>query len=474
MRLIRLLVGADDRETVAGVLDEEGIDFVVTDEESHEGATVVEFPLPVQAVDAVFEALDEAGVDAETYSVVANAETATTDRFDELEARYVEGTEESDSVAGEEVRTKARSLLPDARTYYAMTVLSVVVATAGLLLDSPAVVIGAMAIAPQVGAAITACVGTVVGERGMRRDGVRSLVLGLVMAVVGAVVFGWLFRNAGFFAPALDVTTVEQISTRISPGLLSLLLGLCAGSAAAFGVATDLPLSLVGVAIAAAVVPAAAAVGIGVVWGLPLVALGAAVLLVINTTTILLSGTATLWYLGYRPDDWEPGSHRRNLTRHARTLAVVVALLLVFSAPAVAMVDHVRLENTANGVVQDTLERPEYRELTLVSVQTEFTDLGLLGVTQEITVTVARPDGWAYPRFATTIDEEVTVRADQPVVVTVEFVDQQVSEGDGQAARLDRQRYWSQTRRSPSSNPISGSHPVASCIFEGSAIVWWT
>ena len=73
------------------------------------------------------------------------------------------------------------------------------------------------------------------------------------------------------------------------------------GAAGAFGISTDLPVSLIGVAVAAALIPAAAAVGIGLAWGYPAVAGGAFVLLV----AINLAGSLTLWYLGDRPDGWE-------------------------------------------------------------------------------------------------------------------------------------------------------------------------
>jgi len=426
MRLVHLLVPSEDIDTVTGVLDDEDIDYVVTEERSREGAEIVEFPLPVGAVETVLDALRDAGIDDERYTVVANASTANTERFAELEERYVEGTEEDDSVAHEEVRSKARSLLPDRRSYYVMTTLSAIVATAGLLLDSPAVVIGSMAIAPQVGAAITGSVGTVIDDRRMVTDGLRSLVLGLLLAVATATAMGWLLQVGGFFPPALAVGTVEQVGSRVSPGVLSLALGLCAGAAAAFGVATDLPLSLVGVAIAAAVVPAAAAVGIGVVWALPTVALGAATLLVVNTVSIVLAGTATLWYLGYRPTDWEPGALRSNL-QHRSTLvlvAVVVGLLVFFAFPTVAMIEHVWVENSANGVVQDTLERTEYRELTLRSVSAEFTGFGLVGGEREVDVVVSRPADRAYPDLARDIGRSLEERTGTNVVISVEFEEQ--------------------------------------------------
>jgi uncharacterized membrane protein len=184
----------------------------------------------------------------------------------------------------------------------------------------------------------------------MVTDGLRSLLFGLLLAVVTATAAGWGLQVGGFFPPALAVSAVEQIGSRVSPGVLSLLLGLCAG-AAAFGVATDLPLSLVGVAIAAAVVPAAASVGIGVVWALPTVALGSATLLVVNTASIVLAGSRTLWYLGYRPAEWTPGvlPTEPGTGRDGTTVVVVtvVVLLALFAAPVVAMAEHVRVENAA-------------------------------------------------------------------------------------------------------------------------------
>lgn len=52
-------------------------------------------------------------------------------------------------MSDEEIRAKAIKLNPGQRTYYAMTLLSVLVATVGRLLDAPAIVVGSMVIAPR-------------------------------------------------------------------------------------------------------------------------------------------------------------------------------------------------------------------------------------------------------------------------------------------------------------------------------------
>lgn len=253
----------------------------------------------------------------------------------------------------------------------------------------------------------------------MLSDGLRALVLGLLLAVLTATGVGWLLQAGGKNPPALAVSTVEQVGSRVSPGVLSLALGLCAGSAAGFGVATDLPLSLVGVAIAAA------AVGIGVVWALPTVVLGAAVLLVVNTASIVLSATATFWYLGYHPEGWTSGTIRPNFDRRGTSALLLAAagLLVFFSGPAVAMVEHVRIENSANGAVQETLEREEYRELTLRSVDAEFTGLGSMGGAREVDVVVSRPADEGYPDLAAEVGRAVERRTGADIAVSVEFVE---------------------------------------------------
>lgn len=89
--------------------------------------------------------------------------------------------------------------------------------------------------------------------------------------------------------------------------------------------------TFVGVMIAAALIPAAA-VGIGIVWNVPAITLGAFVLLVVNAASIHLSAVATFWYLGYRPTFWDDLEFPRNLTfgRLAPSLLVVLLLAGLF------------------------------------------------------------------------------------------------------------------------------------------------
>ena len=422
MRLIQVLVPDDCRSDVLAVLDDEDIDYVLTREEGNGGdSAVLQFPVPTQAVDAVLTSLRDAGLDENGYTVVGSLETARTPNIQELEERFVRGQDEDDSIATEEIRTKALGMNPSPVTYYAMTVLSAIVATAGLLLNSPALVVGSMVIAPQMGSAMTTSVGLVLNDRNMIRDGLSSQVLGLAVAVVSATIFGWALKSAQFIPPALNVATVNQISQRTSPGFLSLAVGLCAGAAGALGVATALPVSLVGVMIAAALIPAAAAVGVGLAWGPPVLAFGAFVLLVVNVVSINAASGSVLWALGYRP------KNEGNIRDAAPRIVAAAILLVSFVGAGALMTQQVHTENTANREVQKILESKQYEQLELVEVNVEFDDMGLVDDKQHVTVLVTKPSGKRYPGLAKKLAGKISAQLDGRTIVELQFTESQQS-----------------------------------------------
>lgn len=425
MRLLQVFVPDDTRDEALRVLEDENIDYVLTAENSDRSdGDLVTFPLPTQAVDHVLTSLREVGID-DDFIVVSSIETARTPQIEQLEERYVNGEEVDDSIAREEIRTRALNMTPSRLTYYAMTVLSAVVATAGLLLDSPAIVVGSMVIAPQVSAALTGTVGLVLDDREMVRGGLSSLAIGLVVAIVSAFAFAWLVRFSGAVPSTIDITAITQVQNRISPGLLALIVGFCAGAAGAFGLATAIPVSLVGVMIAVALIPAAAAVGIGLAWGHAPVALGAFVLVAVNAASILLAGLVVFWYLGYRPLNWTAGTLRGNVSRdRVGTLAVVLVLgAVVVAGAGIVLGHHVAFDNEVNEEIRTVLSDEKYDGLELVEVRTEFNDGGLVSDETGVTVVVQRPADQPYPTLVESVQTALEDRTDREITVSVEFVE---------------------------------------------------
>ncbi|MFC7099016.1 TIGR00341 family protein [Halobaculum marinum] len=454
MRLVRTLVPEDGLAAVESVLDGYDIDYVVVNEAGDTDAEglLVEFPVPTQAVESVLAEVREAreadhGGSEEppedAYTVVTSAESVFAPHVDELEARFVTGTEEDDAIPTEEIRSTALDMTPSPLTYYSMTLLSALVATAGLLLDAPAIVVGSMVIAPLIGSALTASVGTVLDERRMLWEGLKTQLLGLALAIAAATAFSLALRSAAFLPPALDVTTTRQIANRISPGLLSVVVGVCAGAAGAFGLATGVSVALVGVMVAAALVPAAAAVGIGIAWRVPSVALGAFLLLVLNALAIHLAAAAVLWHLGYRPDD-ATANRDGGLpwSRYASVAAVALVVLALFVAAGATVGTQIAFERQANVVAADVVDEERYEALELVSVTTEFglPDALLASGDRAVTVVVSRPVDRRYPDLARTIADGIERETGNRVAVTVEFVDRQRVSAPARAVGSSRSR----------------------------------
>lgn len=428
MRIVRTLVDEESRGPILEILQSENIDYIVSRESSDRGdLLVVEFMVPEEALEVVLDRFDEAGHGEHTYTAVTDARAALSENIEEIEERFVVGEEEDSSIATEELRSQALNQLPNALTFYVLTFLSAVVATAGLLLDAPALVVGSMVIAPLVGSALTASVGTVLSDRNMILTGFRTQALGLGIAILGAIAFGLVLKSGVLVPPSMQPSTTGQIAKRISPGLLSLIIGVCAGAAGAVSISTDISAALVGVMIAAALIPAAAAVGIGIVWGVPAIALGALLLLIVNAASIHVSGVAVFWGLGYRPKGWVNDDRWSNfsLREFAPSLAVGVVLLVLFFVAGTAVTTHIAFERSANVAVEEALSQDQYKQLELVSVSASFNPEPISGSQQEVTITIRRPASKSYPDVSNAIRERLLSKTDRKPVVLVEFVESQ-------------------------------------------------
>lgn len=427
MRVIQLQIPYQKRETVREILERENIDYTLTNarnEESH--VVVVQFPIPRQAVEHVLRELRDAGVDVDRrYRVNLHADVVQTENLDDLIERFVRGREESDFIAREELKARARDLNPSVFTYYAMTMLGVVVATSGLLLNSAAVVVGSMVLAPQLGAALTASVGVVTNDRDMIVEGFAAQITGLGLGLSGSIVFAIALRSTLVVTPSLSIATLPQIGSRVSPGLLSVVISLAAGTAAVVSLVThDSPSGpLVGVMVSAALIPAAATAGLGIAWGLPRVAIGASVLLVVNVVSINLVGPVVLWFLGYRPAEWddEPRVSFRLVSRHAPALLALTLLIAGFFGAGGVLSQQINFERDVKASIDSVLERDEFESVELRDISMKYVDMGLVDTPHQITVTIADSTNDTYPDLDDALQRKIAEDTGLSVDVFVEF-----------------------------------------------------
>ena len=132
MRLVQVLIPVGKREPVLAVLDDEQIDYAVWDETGRgEFEALVQFPIPPIGVEPVLERLREAGIIENAYTIVLSPETVVSSRLEALKKRY-----SGLRISREELIARAEDLAPATSTFYAFLVLSTIIATGGLLLDS--------------------------------------------------------------------------------------------------------------------------------------------------------------------------------------------------------------------------------------------------------------------------------------------------------------------------------------------------
>ncbi len=203
------------------------------------------------------------------------------------------------------------------QAYLTLMVLATILATLGLFADSAPVIIGAMILAPLMAPIISLAMAVVRQDSGLLAASLKTLGLGMLLALGCAVVMTWLI-------PLRSIT--GEIAARLSPTLLDLGVALISGVAGAYAHAREeVARSLAGVAIAVALVPPLAVSGIGLGWGDWLIFQNSFVLFLTNLFGIVLAGNLTFLALGFGPF----GLARRGLLA-ALVLVAIISVPLGF------------------------------------------------------------------------------------------------------------------------------------------------
>ncbi len=210
--------------------------------------------------------------------------------------------------------------------FWVLLVLAAVIASAGVVSDSTATVIGAMIVAPLMTPILGSALALVLARR-------RQLLINFAIVVGGAVVVivvGYLIALLHVFP--IDAANNSQVAGRVSPRLIDLLAALATGAVGAFAlIRSDISDTLPGVAIAISLVPPLAVVGITLESGQPSEALGALLLFGTNVAAIIATGTAVLLAFEVRAVAVAGGFEVGRMT--GRTLTVVAAMVGLVAIP---------------------------------------------------------------------------------------------------------------------------------------------
>ncbi|OBX19636.1 hypothetical protein A9995_06635 [Erythrobacter sp. QSSC1-22B] len=219
-----------------------------------------------------------------------------------------------------------------------MLAMSAGIAILGMLLSSPAVVIGAMLIAPLIGPIIGAGFALAIGDYGWLAGSVRALVAGTALGV-------GLTALIVFVSPLQTIT--PEIAARTQPNLFDLGVAVFSALAGAYAMIRGREGTIVGVAIATALMPPLAAVGFGLATANWTVFWGASLLYITNLMTIALVATLMARLYGF--------SHTLSERQTNWQTVIIVVIFIALATPLFFSLRQIVWETNAARQIRATL-----------------------------------------------------------------------------------------------------------------------
>jgi uncharacterized hydrophobic protein (TIGR00271 family) len=259
-----------------------------------------------------------------------------------------------------------------------------VIATIGLLVNSPAVIIGAMIISPLMLSIQAIALGLVRADYGRAVRSAGVLAFGAMLALVCSSAVATL--DAGALLPGLDHASTE-ISNRTKPWLPDMIVALAGGAAGAYALLRPgVSGAIAGVAISTALMPPLCVVGIGIANRDLDVSRGALYLFLANVAGIVFA--SAMVFVAARIG---PSIRDGSVRQIARSVGVVILVLVPICAPLAYFMQGIALdlidEQTARAIVRRSLESIDDAEIVRLSIARR--DLRRLDVS--VTIRSPRP-----------------------------------------------------------------------------------
>lgn len=206
--------------------------------------------------------------------------------------QYLAEKQTQERINYKDVRINIEANAIPSKMFYIMNGLAAITAGYGMLLNSPAVVIGAMLIAMMLGPITGIALGLIDYRLTLIKKSLYTLITGtMLIYAIGLIL--------GFMHPEYAMT--NEILARTRPNTMDIAVALAGGIAGAYGmISPHLSVAVVGVALATTLVPPIVASGILLANGEFMLALNAMILTTTNILAIQLTNALVLWWAGFR------------------------------------------------------------------------------------------------------------------------------------------------------------------------------
>ncbi len=201
----------------------------------------------------------------------------------------------SDAVVWEEVEARTSENTEFSASFMAFMVLACLIATVGVILDSPILIIGAMVVGPEFGPLAGFCVAIVQKRRDMAKRSILALAVGFPVGVALTYLAALCWR-AFDIGPETLADASQPLTNFIShPDAFSVMVALLAGTAGMLSLTSAKSGALLGVLISVTTIPAAANIAVAAAYTDWDEAEGAAIQLGVNFVCIIAAGLTTLF-----------------------------------------------------------------------------------------------------------------------------------------------------------------------------------
>jgi len=252
-----------------------------------------------------------------------------------------------------------------------LVVLSCAICTLGLITNSPAVIIGAMLVAPLMSPIIGIGLSSIIGNAKLARSSATALLIGAGLAVLLSTIMALVNKLLPFVA--LQELLPSEILARTRPSPIDLGIALAGGLAAAYALTRpNISAALPGVAIATALMPPLCTIGIGIALGRWDVAGGASLLFLTNAITIAFAAALVFFLLNFAPKKVADEG------RLPRTLIISAAIVVILLVPLTFYSIQFLREANDNRLINEVVSsQVDLMSAELVELETVRTTEGL-------------------------------------------------------------------------------------------------
>jgi uncharacterized hydrophobic protein (TIGR00271 family) len=271
-------------ESIADVLDQlEGARAVTLVSAVRPGHSVASATIPPPALDGLLEQLKHLGV-SRTDITVTRAESV---------GQPAGGAQEAGVVWSDVLGSAWREARPIGR-YLAFMFAAGVIACYGVTDDNAILIVGAMAVSPDLLPIVAVAVGVVGRRPKLARTAFLSLVVGLALACLAAAIFAFAQDQLDLLPSGFNLHKTGILGGLVDVNDETIVVAFVAGAAGMLAFETR-AVAAVGVAISVTTIPAAAYLGVAAGLGELTKSLGAFGVLSANVAMMVLGASLVLW-----------------------------------------------------------------------------------------------------------------------------------------------------------------------------------